>query len=69
MMNIADLSERGIDRCEFVRQARWHLNMTQQELADVLYVARETITRYENGARVPERSLMQIHGLLAKVQL
>jgi transcriptional regulator with XRE-family HTH domain len=55
-----------MNKNEFVRDARRKLGMTQERFAEELYVARETITRYENGARVSERSMAQICDLLAK---
>jgi transcriptional regulator with XRE-family HTH domain len=66
MMSLDTLSEGGADRNNFVRQARQQLGMTQERFAEALYIARETITRYENGARVSERSIAQIRELLAK---
>jgi transcriptional regulator with XRE-family HTH domain len=53
------------DKREFVRSARKQLRMTQENFAEALYLARETVARYETGARkVSEKSIAQIYDLL-----
>lgn len=39
---------------ERLKQAREEKGMTQQTLADRLYVTRQTVSRWENGARYPD---------------
>ena len=39
---------------EMIRAKREACNMTQQELADILYVTRQTVSRWESGSRVPD---------------
>jgi transcriptional regulator with XRE-family HTH domain len=56
-------------RSEFVRHARKTLGLSQEKFAEALYVARESVTRWENGRPVTERSVAQIRGLLAQKQL
>ena len=67
IMNWRDDSEQEEFNGTFVRHARQRLAMTQEEFAEALFMARESISRYENGARVPERTVAQIQALLAKV--
>jgi transcriptional regulator with XRE-family HTH domain len=42
--------------CENVRRARLMSQLTQGELASHLGVARTHVTRWENGARIPNRA-------------
>jgi DNA-binding XRE family transcriptional regulator len=47
-----------------VREARKRLSLTQIEFAAALGVSEKTIARYENGHKVPSRTLMAIKHLL-----
>ena len=37
-----------------IKKLREERNLTQQQLADKLYVSRQTICRWENGSRCPD---------------
>lgn len=37
-----------------IRRLREEHNFTQQQLADKLYVSRQTVCRWENGSRCPD---------------
>lgn len=37
-----------------IKKLREEKNLTQQQLADQLYVSRQTICRWENGSRCPD---------------
>lgn len=37
-----------------IKKLREEKNLTQQQLADKLYVSRQTICRWENGSRCPD---------------
>ncbi|MBK6089547.1 helix-turn-helix transcriptional regulator, partial [Ruminococcus difficilis] len=39
---------------ENIRRAREELGITQQTLADQLYVTRQAVSRWENGSRYPD---------------
>lgn len=39
---------------EMIRAKREEYEMTQQELADILHVTRQTVSRWESGSRVPD---------------
>ena len=39
---------------ENIRRAREELGITQQTLADKLYVTRQAVSRWENGSRYPD---------------
>lgn len=39
---------------EMIRVKREEYEMTQQELADILHVTRQTLSRWESGSRVPD---------------
>ena len=39
---------------ENIRKAREELGITQQTLADKLYVTRQAVSRWENGSRYPD---------------
>ena len=39
---------------ENIRKAREKLGITQQTLADRLYVTRQAVSRWENGSRYPD---------------
>lgn len=39
---------------EMIRTKRESLGMTQQELAEKLYVSRQTVSRWESGSRCPD---------------
>ena len=39
---------------QFIRDRRIELGMTQQQLADRLYVSRQTVSRWESGTRCPD---------------
>ena len=41
---------------ETIKRRREQLEMTQQELAQKLFVSRQTVCRWENGTRCPGRS-------------
>ena len=40
--------------CETIRFKREERDMTQQELADLLHVTRQTVSRWESGSRCPD---------------
>lgn len=52
---------------EMIRSKREERNMTQQELADRLYVTRQTVSRWESGSRCPDlimsKKIADIFGL------
>ena len=37
-----------------IKKLREEKNLTQQQLADKLYVSRQTVCRWENGSRCPD---------------
>ena len=37
-----------------IKKLREEQNLTQQQLADKLYVSRQTVCRWENGSRCPD---------------
>ena len=37
-----------------IKKFREEKNLTQQQLADKLYVSRQTVCRWENGSRCPD---------------
>lgn len=37
-----------------IKKFRGEKNLTQQQLADKLYVSRQTVCRWENGSRCPD---------------
>ena len=39
---------------EMIRSKREECDMTQQELADILHVTRQTVSRWESGSRCPD---------------
>ena len=39
---------------DMIRSKREEHNMTQQELADILHVTRQTVSRWESGSRCPD---------------
>ena len=39
---------------EMIRAKRDERDMTQQELADILHVTRQTVSRWESGSRCPD---------------
>ena len=39
---------------EMIRSKRDEQDMTQQELADILHVTRQTVSRWESGSRCPD---------------
>ena len=39
---------------EAIKEKREALGMTQQELAEKLFVSRQTVCRWENGSRCPD---------------
>lgn len=39
---------------EMIRSKREERDMTQQELADILHVTRQTVSRWESGSRCPD---------------
>lgn len=39
---------------EAIKKRREQLEMTQQELAQKLFVSRQTVCRWENGSRCPD---------------
>jgi ribosome-binding protein aMBF1 (putative translation factor) len=67
VQRIGGALEGAMDRNEFVRNARKTPGLSQEGLADAMWVARETITRHERpGKTVPDRSIMQITELLER---
>lgn len=44
---------------ELIRKKRLELNLTQQELADRLFITPSTISKYENGRGFPDTSLLE----------
>ena len=40
--------------CENIKRLREEHSLTQQQLADKLYVSRQTVCRWENGSRCPD---------------
>ena len=52
---------------KYVKAARLQLKLTQEQFAERLFIARETITRYETGVRpVPVRKMLAIQNLLER---
>ncbi len=43
---------------ELIKQKRKEKNMTQQELADILFLSPKTISKWETGRGIPESSIM-----------
>ena len=42
-----------------VKKRREQLNLTQQELADMLYVTRQSISNWENGKSTPNSDILK----------
>lgn len=42
-----------------VKKKREQLNLTQQELADMLYVTRQSISNWENGKSHPNSDILK----------
>jgi len=49
---------------EYVRDARRKLKVSQEKFAEMLFIERRTIWRYENGSPVPLRKILAIQHLL-----
>lgn len=49
-----------VDFSNFVKDKRKELNMTQEELADKLFVSRKVVSKWENGVRYPDAETLQM---------
>ncbi|WP_086314946.1 hypothetical protein A5821_002511 [Enterococcus sp. 7F3_DIV0205] len=49
-----------------VKKKRQQLNLTQQELADILYVTRQSISNWENGKSHPNSDILK---MLSNIQI
>lgn len=57
MLSSYDGNEREVWSMAFndnIKKLREEKNLTQQQLADKLYVSRQTVCRWENGSRCPD---------------
>lgn len=55
--SLYDVNEREVWSMAFndnIKKFREEKNLTQQQLADKLYVSRQTVCRWENGSRCPD---------------
>ncbi len=52
---------------ELIRQKRREKNMTQQELADMLYVSNKTISKWETGRGIPDINMVSRLSLLLEI--
>lgn len=52
-----------------IKKLREEKNLTQQQLADKLYVSRQTICRWENGSRCPDLITAKKRALELKVSM
>ena len=52
-----------------IKQKREQLGMTQQELAEELYVSRQTVCRWENGTRCPDLIMAKKIALVLGISL
>jgi DNA-binding transcriptional regulator YiaG len=50
----------------YVREARRQLKLSQEAFAERLFIARETVCRYERGTPVPLRKVLAIQELLQR---
>lgn len=46
-----------------IKKFRGEKNLTQQQLADKLYVSRQTVCRWENGSRCPDLIMAKKTGI------
>lgn len=49
-----------MDIAKVIKEARIKKGMTQQELADSVYVTRQTISKWELGKSVPDEALLNL---------
>jgi DNA-binding transcriptional regulator YiaG len=49
-----------------IRALRKHMHLTQAQFADAIGVRRQTISEWENGVYIPDRSTMKHLGLVAE---
>ena len=54
---------------EAVRKKRESLGLTQQELAEKLFVSRQTVCRWENGSRCPDLIMAKKIALVLDISL
>jgi len=54
---------------QFIQKRRQELNLTQEELADRLYVSNKTISKWENGRGIPSVELLMPICEVLKVEL
>lgn len=52
---------------ELIRQKRREKNMTQQELADMLFVSNKTISKWETGRGIPDINMVSRLSLLLEI--
>ena len=52
-----------------IKVKREHLGMTQQELAEKLFVSRQTVCRWENGSRCPDLIMAKKIALVLDISL
>lgn len=57
-MTNTEMDEKDIFS-DYLKDFRAEQQMTQQELADILKISKKTISRYENGDRVPSESTIR----------
>ena len=57
MVSLYDMNEREVRSMALndnIKKIREEKKYTQQQLADKLYVSRQTVCRWENGSRCPD---------------
>ena len=54
---------------EAIKQKREQLGMTQQDLAEKLFVSRQTVCRWENGSRCPDLIMAKKIALVLNIPL
>ena len=57
VLSLYDVNEREVWSMALndnIKKFREEKNLTQQQLADKLYVSRQTVCRWENGSRCPD---------------
>lgn len=55
--------------CERLKKARTDAKLSQKELADKINVARESISCYENGTKIPTFTIISKIAVVLKVSL